>query len=304
MSTGSAIPDSSLRAPKRKRRLAVPILLQLVAMIGLGAILYPSAADWFARLSHNSEISGYVNTVEQMPDEARLEKLQVARDYNQYTPAGILRDPYGEGGDDKDLQDDAAYQAYLEVLKVSDNGVIGEFFYPRLGIGLPIYHGTSDEVLTKGVGHLYGSSLPVGGPSTHAVLTSHSGLVNASLFTPLLKAEIGDTFAVTVLGEKHYYQVDGIETIEPFVTDSLDVVPGEDRVSLVTCTPIGVNSHRLLVHGVRVPDPNQDEGRALAGDGHGAGFPWWAVGFVGGSGVIAYLLLVPPRRRKTKGRSE
>ncbi|MFZ1381794.1 MAG: class C sortase [Scrofimicrobium sp.] len=296
------IPEAPRSKSKRKRKLAVPILLQLAALIGLGALLYPTAADWFATRGHDSEVSGYVSTVEQMPDEDRQEKLEIARTYNEYMPAGTLRDPYGEDADQAEFEDDEAYRAYLDVLRISDNGVIGEFLYPRLGIGLPIYHGTSNEVVSKGVGHLFGSTLPVGGPSTHSVLTSHSGLVHAKLFSPLQKAEIGDIFQVKVLGETLYYQVDGIETVEPFVTDSLMVKEGEDRVSLVTCTPIGVNSHRLLVHGIRIPAPDGDSGYALGGDGLTAGFPWWAVAFVGGSGVIAYLLFAPPRTKKKKAK--
>lgn len=293
---GVAEPGGNAR-PAQKRNLRTPILLQLAAMIGIGALLYPSAADWVATLGHNAEVSGYVREVEQLPGEVRLEKLQVAKDYNAHMPAGVLRDPYGANGD-AELQEDAAYQAYTQVLRVSDNGVIGEMSYPRLNISLPVYHGTSEEAISKGVGHLYGSSLPVGGPSTHSVLTSHSGLVNASLFTKLPKAEIGDTFQVTVLGETQYYQVDGIETIEPFVTDSLGITQGEDRVTLITCTPIGVNSHRLLVHGIRVDAPPGAGDRVIDGDGRTAGFPWWALAFLGGSAATAYLLFVPPKSQR------
>lgn len=283
---------------RKKKQLGVPIALQAAAMIGIGALVYPSAADWFATLGHDSSISGYVREVEQLPDETRLAKLEVAKEYNAHMPAGTLRDPYAIGGDNADLAEDAAYQAYQQVLRVSDNGVIGELAYPTLRIALPIYHGTGNDAISKGVGHLYGSSLPVGGPSTHSVLTSHSGLLNASLFTALPKAKVGDTFSVTVLGEENYYQVDGIETVEPFITDSLAVVTGEDRVTLITCTPIGVNSHRLLVHAVRVAAPDFDSGtRTIAGDGKTAGFPWWALWFVGGSAAVGYLLFKPPGPR-------
>jgi sortase A len=285
------------RPPKRKLR--TPILLQVAAMIGIGALLYPSAADWFSTIGHNAEVSGYVREVEQLPDEVRIEKLQIAKEYNAHMPTSVLRDPYGADGD-ADLREDAAYQAYTQVLRVSDNGVIGEILYPRLNIGLPIYHGTGESSISKGAGHLYGSSLPVGGPSTHSVLTSHSGLVNASLFTPLTKAEIGDTFQVTVLGETHYYQVDGIETIEPFVTDSLSIRPGEDRVTLITCTPIGINSHRLLVHAIRIAAPEGAGESVITGDGRTTGFPWWAIGFLGASALTAYLLFVPPRRKRAE----
>lgn len=285
------------RISKKPHRLAVPIALQIAAMIGIGALLYSSAADWFSTLNHNAEISGYVEAVEQLPDPARDEALDLAREYNSYMPAGMLRDPYSNPLSDKER--DAGYLTYEALLRVSDNGVIGQLSYPRLGIDLPVYHGTGEAAISRGAGHLYGSSLPVGGPSTHSVLTSHSGLLNASLFTRLPEARVGDTFEVTVLGETHYYQVDGIETVLPEDTEALRIVAGEDRMTLITCTPTGINSHRLLVHASRVAAPSNDDGsHTIAGDGRTAGFPWWAVGFIGGSVLTAYLLFAPPRRRE------
>ncbi|MFA7498863.1 MAG: class C sortase [Leucobacter sp.] len=285
------------QTPQTARNLRAPILLQIAAMIGIGALLYSSAADWFSTLGHNAEVSGYVREVEQIPAEVREEMLQVGRDYNAHMPAGVLRDPYSNTALNDDLIDDAAYQSYLDVLRVSDHGVIGEVSYPRLGISLPVYHGTSDEVLRKGAGHLFGSSLPVGGPSTHSVMTSHSGLLNASLFTQLPDAEIGDVFTVTVLGEKHFYEVRSTENVLPEQTESLRIIDGEDWVTLITCTPIGVNSHRLLVQAERIPPPAGEGERAIGGDGRTAGFPWWALIFLAGSGGTAALLFTPPKAR-------
>ena len=286
-----------LRRHKNKRRLIVPLLLQIGAMIGIGALLYPSAADWFATLNHNAEVSGYVREVEALPSADREAKLEIAREYNSFMPQGVLRDPYAPAAADETLTADSAYKAYEQVLSVSNNGVIGELSYPNIDINLPVYHGTSESVISKGVGHLYGSSLPIGGPSTHSVLTSHSGLIHAALFTPLTKAKIGDHFTVTVLGEKHYYRVDQIDTVLPEDTERLRVVNGEDYVTLITCTPIGVNSHRLLVRGVRTAAPLEKSASSLiAGDGKIAGFPWWAVTFLGGSAFVAYLLFSPPKR--------
>ncbi len=293
--SGTSRPPEKRERPRR-RKLGVPVVLQLVAMVGIGALVYPAAADWFATLTHNAERSGYVREVDSLTPAERRAGLDAAREYNEHLPPGALVDPYSQDGDPAaEAADAAAYEAYEEVLRVSDSGVIGEVVYPRLNIGLPLYHGAGEEAITQGVGHLYGSSLPVGGPSTHSVLTSHSGLVHASLFTKLPQAQVGDVFEVRVLGETHYYEVDGLETVEPFVTDSLDVVEGQDRVTLFTCTPIGVNSHRYLVHGVRVPAPAAAGDLAIAGDGLTAGFPWWALIFVGGSGIVAYLLFAPRR---------
>lgn len=290
--------------PSQKPSWLVPALLQVLAMVGLGALVYSSAADWFATLNHNSEVSGYVRQVEQLPDPQRQAKLQVARDYNAHMPAGVLRDPYLTATADS-AADDSAYAIYKEVLAVSDNGVIGQLTYQRLGINLPVYHGTSDDVLRKGVGHLYGSSLPIGGPSTHSVLTSHSGLLNASLFTPLPKAKVGDTFQINVLGETHWYEVDSIETVLPEETEHLTIVDGHDYATLITCTPIGINSHRLLVRGTRIEAPIAEAGSGvIAGDGQSAGFPWWAVVFLGGSAAVAAILFTPPKSHSKRTRTK
>lgn len=296
MAHAFALDTTGTSRPVKRRTLGMPLVLQIVAMIGIGALVYPAAADWFATLAHNAERSGYVRTVDGLSEEQRADGLAAARDYNANLPAGSLIDPYSAAGDPVAAAADAAsYRAYENVLQGSSDGVMGEVVYPRLGIGLPLYHGTGDAAISRGVGHLYGSSLPVGGESTHSVLTSHSGLVHASLFTKLPQAKVGDVFEVRVLGETRYYEVDGLETVEPFVTDSLDVVDGEDRVTLFTCTPIGLNSHRFLVHGVRVPAPPGAGDVALAGDGLTAGFPWWALAFVGGSGAVAAILFAPRR---------
>ncbi|MFT3876411.1 MAG: class C sortase [Propioniciclava sp.] len=275
----------------------MPIVLQITAMTGLGALLYPEASDWFASLHHDSEISGYVRRSEALPPQVRADKRDLARSYNEHLPAGVLRDPFRGTRTDVVPMADAAFRAYRDVLSVSSQGVIGRLSYPRLGISLPIYPGTDDEVLGQGVGHLYGSSLPVGGPSTHAVLTSHSGLVHASLFTALPRARVGDLFEVAVLGDVQHYQVRELRTVLPDETETLQIVPGEDWVTLFTCTPIGINSHRLLVHAARVDAPAGDlTAHAVAGDGQRPGFPWWAAGFAGGSLAIGAWLFIPPRR--------
>ena len=291
-----AAPERSRRRPGRARRILVSVLLQIVAMAGIGLLVYPDAADWFARLDHNAEISGYVDTVAQTVTGERKAMLDAAYAYNDQLQPGPLLDPYlGEGGTNADP---AVYAAYEQLLSVSGSDVIGTLSYPAVGITLPIYHGTTDETLSRGVGHLYGSSMPVGGPSTHAVLTSHSGLPQAKLFTTLLDAKVGDTFWISVLGEEHYYRVQSTETVLPGQTESLAITPGQDLVTLFTCAPIGVNSHRFMVHAVRIPDPPTAEQQTVTGDGLEAGFPWWALWFVAGSAVVAVVLFAPPRKKR------
>jgi sortase A len=272
-------------------------VLELFAMVGIGLLVYPQAANWIATLHHNSEISGYVERVEQTPSEARQRIIDAAYAYNDQLEPGPLTDPYVSGAEDSLLQS-GRYKAYEELLRVSGTDAIGTLNYPAIDVALPIYHGTADSTISKGLGHLYGTSLPVGGPGTHSVLTAHSGLPNAKLLTPLTGAQVGDVFWISVLGEEHYYRVESIETVLPGQTESLKIVDGEDWVTLFTCTPIGINSHRLMVHAIRIADPSSDSDggvTAISGDGLSAGFPWWIVWFVGGS-VVAALVLFGPRR--------
>ncbi len=260
-------------------------------------LLYPSAADWFSSRLHNSELSGYVEAVEKVAPEVPQDLLDVANDYNRRMPQGPLRDPFSTS----DAGDEEA--AYQHMLQASPNGVIGNLMYSGVAVDLPVYHGTDDEVLAKGVGHLYGSSLPVGGPGTHSVMTSHSGLVNATLFSNMpKKAALGDEFSMDVLGEKHYYKVDQILTVLPHESESLRIVDGEDHATLITCTPIGINTHRLLVRGTRIPAPVEatEAGMWIPSDGVVAGFPWWIVGLGGGIffSFAAFLTRSSPTRQK------
>lgn len=293
-STAPALPTTLRGGRKRGRGDAV--LVVLVITIGLAILLYPVAADWFSSRNHNSEITGYRQEVTDIDPAARAEELLLADAYNAHMPQGLLRDPYSSAPVGPE-EEEEAYAAYEQILRVSDRGVIGAVSYPSLGITLPLSHGTSDEVISKGAGHLYGSSLPVGGPSTHSVLTAHSGLANARLFTPLVDgARVGDTFSVEVLGEKHYYEVRSVRNVLPDNTDSLRIEAGKDMVTLITCSPIGVNSHRLLVRGERVPGPEADSG-ALHSDELSAGFPWWILALLGGAGATSGALILQQRAR-------
>lgn len=268
-------------------------------MLAIGLLVYPQAASWVARIGHNSEISGYVQQVENTPSEERRRILDAAYAYNDQLQPGPLTDPYISMSEDA-VQRSALYDAYEEMLRVSGTDAIGTLSYPRVDIGLPMYHGTSDEAISRGIGHMYGTSLPIGGPSTRSVLTAHSGLPNSALFTPLHQARVGDNFWISVLGEDHHYRVEKIETVEPGETESFKIIEGEDWVTLFTCTPVGINSHRLLVHAVRMPDSEAAGLGTIGGDGVELGFPWWAVWFVAGSGAVAWVLFAPPRRARKR----
>lgn len=291
------------RNSRKKRSFAIPILLQLIATVGIAAILYPSGANWFAKLGYEDEFSAYAESIETTPDAELEAKLTAAREYNANLRGAVLQDPYTDGSSDADqmLANDPAYEAYKDMLSLADNSTapMGQVVLPEADINLPLYPGTEDETISKGVGHLYGSSLPIGGPSTHSVLTSHSGLVNASLFTRLEDAKVGNVFSIAAFGETRYYEVDNIQTILPHETENLGIVEGEDRVTLFTCTPTGVNSHRLLVQGIRVDNP-KSVGHGITGEMPSAGFPWWALIFIAGSAATTYLLFVPPQRTATE----
>lgn len=228
---------------------AIPPVLQYRSAIGLERTAAQSRRavdDWSARRI--------------------AEQLRDAKDYNRRLASsgqlvlGEAADPFteGQGGSRARAEDSLAGKdaEYGRLLNTGD-GVMGEISFPRLSIELPIRHGTSARVLDEGVGHLYGTSLPVGGASTHAVLTGHRGLVAATMFTRLDEARTGDFFYVRTLGRTLGYEVDRISVILPDQTDGLRVVPGEDRITLVTCTPYGVNTHRLLVSAHRVPFPGR-----------------------------------------------
>lgn len=279
-----------------RRELRQNVIILAVIMAGLAVFLYPTAADWFSRLNHNNAITEYRQAAGSTSAAERSEALRLADEYNSRMPQGPLRDPFAYESASSDI--DAGYSAYEDILTVSESGVMGRVKFEEVGIDLPIYHGTSDETISKGAGHLYGSSLPVGGPSTHSVLTAHSGLPNARLFTPLHDVELGDRFWVEVLGERHWYVVENIAVVEANDLSELQIIEGEDYVTLFTCTPVGVNSHRLLVRGVRTETP-PDEVNYLQND-VSAGFPWWVIIFVGSAAGTSALLWGPGvvRRRK------
>lgn len=231
----------------QKRGIGKTLLVLLLFVVALVLTMYPFVSNYL--FEHKTD--SYVNAVEQaaqeIDDSEKQAALNAAREYNQVIASGHvqLTDPFIEEEQDEGLNE------YEELLCMTDDGVMGSVEIPVIDVSLPIYHGTSEEVLQKGVGHLQGSSLPVGGESTHTVLTGHTGLSKAKLFTDLTEVKEGDIFFLDIFGEKLAYEVDQIKTVLPSELDDLRVEPGQDYCTLVTCTPYGVNSHRLLVRGVR-----------------------------------------------------
>lgn len=260
-------------------------LIGILGTLGVAVLTYPSAAAWLSARDRYVEVSGYVNAAAELPSADQQRLLVDARTYNAQLPRGPLRDPYAIGPSGEQLADVADSEGYFRQLVVESTDVIARIRIPELGVDLPIRHGTTDDVLSRGIGHLFGSALPVGGPSTHAVLSGHSGAVNGIYFDQIDTLELGDTFSISVLGEDLHYEVDQILTVLPDEASALQVVEGRDIVTLLTCTPVGVNSHRLLVRGERVSPDDVDESTELAmpSAGEHPGFPWWVVSLSGGA---------------------
>lgn len=217
------------------------ILLVLIFFVGLAVMLYPTISDYINQRNQTRVVNSYAQQVDGLSDADYTAYFDAADVFNQK----IAADP------------DALYHAdrfstYSTTLDVTGTGIMGYITIPRIGVELPIYHGTSDAVLQVAAGHLEGTSLPVGGESTHAVISAHRGLPSAKLFTNLDQLEVGDTFTITVLDRVLTYEVDRISIVLPTETDLLQPVEGQDYVTLMTCTPYGINTHRLLVRGHRV----------------------------------------------------
>lgn len=231
----------------KKRDIGKKLLVFLLFGIALMLMMYPFIANYLFEHKTDSVVDSVQQTAEKLDDSEQKAEIEKAMRYNESLANGhvVLTDPFKE---EKIEEDTAEYES---LLNLTNDGVMGTVEIPSINVSLPIYHGTSDAILKKGAGHLQGTSLPVGGASTHTVITGHTGLSNAKLFTDLTELDKGDIFFLEVMGEKLVYQVDQIKVVLPTEMDDLKIVPGEDYCTLLTCTPYGVNTHRLLVRGKR-----------------------------------------------------
>lgn len=220
-------------------------LFRLVFLMGFLVALYPLVSRLYYRIDSNNQVAVFSEGVDELATEEIERRMGLARAYNESLNNTVSEDPYAE---EKKAKGRAEYARMLEV-----HEMIGHIEIPKINQDLPIYAGTAEEVLQKGVGHLEGTSLPIGGNSTHSVLTAHSGLPEATLFTHLNQLEVGDKFYIHNINETIAYQVNQKKVIEPTDFSDLLIDPGHDYVTLLTCTPIMINSHRLIVRGHRVP---------------------------------------------------
>lgn len=233
---------------KSKIKENIPfIFFTLLFLIGFGIMLYPVLSNALSQISYNETISSYEQSVSDENSSLYQSMIQEAVHYNEKLTTSSIVDVFS----DPEITNS---EEYMDILNLNRDGVMGYISIPKIDIKIPIYHGTSSEVLSKGVGHLEGSSFPVGGESTHAILSAHRGLPSARLFTDLDQLEVGDKFYIYILDQVYTYQVDQVLVIEPSETEALQIQDGKDLVTLVTCTPYGVNTHRLLVRGERVEE--------------------------------------------------
>ena len=293
------LPVSRHRTPRASRWPLSRILSILIATAGVSALLYPTAATWFSDRTHATEVSGYADSVESVRPAERERLLDAAREFNSALPDGPLRDPFTLTGEGQTSAIGSGADAYEDILGLDSGGVMGHLDIPSIDVHLPVFHDTDADTLAKGVGHLFGTAFPVGGDSTHSVLTAHSGFVAATLFDHLKDMNVGDEFSVTVLDETIYYRVDQIRKVLPSETDELRSVAGKDYLTLLTCTPTGANTHRLLVRGERIDAPATDDAarRALPSMSTDPGFPWWSAGILGT--FAGSVLVTRPRSEST-----
>ena len=232
-----------------KRWTWVPHLLRIVGlMIGAGILFYPTISSRWNKYRDAMLISDYTRTVNNYSEDQYKDVFVAAKAYNDQHLSNYIMDAFDESTEDYILT-----HPYDTLLNPMGDYVMGYIEIPKIDLRLPIYHGVGTEALEKGAGHIEGTSLPIGGPGTHAVLSGHRGLPGRKLFTDLDLIKEGDQFYLQVLNETLAYEVDQILTVMPHESEALDIVPGEDLVTLVTCTPYGVNSHRLLIRGHRIP---------------------------------------------------
>lgn len=227
------------------KKFGFNICLILGTIAGLLLLFFPHASFLFADYNQSYVSSQYDDQLGKMNEEERQKILDAAHQYNLKLNGDTIEDPFLAGSGMVQPED------YLAQLNI--NGVMGHIKIPKIKVDIPIYHGTSDETLKKGAGHLEGSSLPVGGEGNHTVITGHTGLSSAKMFTELINLEENDEFFLYILGETLAYKIDQIKVVEPSKIDDLKPVANQDYATLITCTPYGINSHRLIVRGTRVP---------------------------------------------------
>ena len=284
VTTTDPVRPASGRSRRKWRADPVQLLAAGLLWAGLVVFSYPNASAWIAQYNQSRIVRDYTEAIDRVKP-GRLEQLAAARAYNDGLSSGAV---YQAGSNiaegSGELADDIT--PYHQQLNPGFGGPMARLKIPRIDVDLPVYHGTSDETLLRGLGHLEGTSLPVGGVGTRSVITGHRGLASATMFTELDKVEIGDTFIVEVFREVLVYQVVETKVVAPDETQALLPDPDRDLLTLVTCTPLGINTHRILLTGERVTPTPQVDLEAAGADPTIPHFPWWVVTFGGGTALV------------------
>lgn len=288
------------------RHHAYLALATVLAVVGVSLLTYPRAASWLSAYNQVQVTGAYSVQVSQARPQANIQ-LEAARAYNQALRSGAQlaeneRLPLSAGDSGQGVSVGGRTWTYRELLTTDPSGLMARLRIPAIGVDLPIYHGTSDATLLKGVGHLHGTSLPIGGVDTRTVLTAHRGLANATMFTNLVDLEDGDLFTIEVFGQTLTYQVFDTKVVAPDESEELLPQVGRDLATLVTCTPLGINSHRILVTGERVLPIPQEVLDLDPTDPDIPGFPYWlipwAATIIAALSYLTYLIVALTRRRK------
>lgn len=286
-----------------KRRYLQIILAVMLFLLALGLTLYPVVSNYYNQ-RHQSQIQTAYREVLKQTDTTELKRIrEQAAAYNAAITPGAAEEIYTQESII------AASENYVNQLNVGGSGIMGYIEIPKINVDLPIYHGTGSDSLDRGTGHLLGSSLPVGGESTHAIITGHSGMASQKMFTDLEQLQEGDVFYLRVLDETLAYEVRAVHTVLPHDTTYLGIVPGQDLCTLVTCTPTGINTHRLLVQGSRIPyeptieDQNAESEYEVAASSHWEDQYWLGIR-LGLMAMVFLTLMVNVLLfiRKTRGR--
>ena len=286
-----------------KKKL-ITISISLLMLFGLSLLLYPLVANMWNNHRQEELLSDYDAKLSEAVEDGSVDyekEKAAAEKYNDELIPCVLPDSFAVAA--ARGQESEEFKKYMSCLNLTGDGIMGKVRIPKIGVNLPIFHTTAEDILEIGAGHLEGSTLPIGGKGTHSVISAHRGLPSASLFTDLDKLEIGDNFFIEVLNETLAYEVDQILVVEPEETEALAVVEGEDLLTLLTCTPYGMNTQRLMVRGHRVPySPNMiAEGKAPLGaySLHTNYVFWVVVGLLITGTFILLLYLLDKKRRKS-----
>lgn len=283
------------------KKKAGNLVICIIFLAGLSLLLYPFVANQWNNYRQKQLISGYEQVVSDKEAAEGIdydEERKKAEDYNEALLPCVLPDSFALA------ESSGVDPVYMNTLNIAGDEMMGSVEIPKINIKIPIYHTTEEDVLNKGAGHLEGSSLPVGGANTHAVISAHRGLPSASLFTDLDQMKVGDHFLLHVLDETLCYEVDKISVVKPEDTTALAVEDGQDLVTLLTCTPYGVNTERLLVRGHRVPyveEEVKEEKTVLSGSSLHTNYLLWV--FVGLSVTALFIFVLYLKETKLKRRA-